>query len=69
MLSSLAAPELDWEGNREVLRERISSTVTALLGLVGMNDIDPIRSREHILLSNIFESALECRARIWTSRS
>lgn len=56
VLSSLAAPGLDWEGNREVLRERISSTVTALLGLVGMSDIDPIRSREHILLSNIFET-------------
>jgi len=55
VLSSLDAPDLDWETNREVLRERISSTVTALLGLVGMNDLDPIRSREHILLSNIFE--------------
>ena len=55
VLSSLAAPDLDWESNREVLRERISSTVTALLGLVGINDVDPIRSREHILLSNIFE--------------
>ncbi|MCA1900029.1 MAG: DUF87 domain-containing protein [Chloroflexi bacterium] len=55
VLSSLAAPKLDWEENREILRERISSTVTALLGLVGMNDLDPIRSREHILLSNIFE--------------
>jgi hypothetical protein len=55
VLSSLAAPKLDWESNREALRERISSTVTALLGLVGMNDLDPIRSREHILLSNIFE--------------
>ena len=55
VLSSLAAPDLNWESNREVLRERITSTVTALLGLVGMNDIDPIRSREHILLSNIFE--------------
>ncbi|MFN8410821.1 MAG: DUF87 domain-containing protein [Anaerolineales bacterium] len=56
VLSSLAAPDLDWESNREVLREKISSTVTAVLGLVGMNDLDPIRSREHILLSNIFES-------------
>ncbi len=56
VLSSLAAPDLDWDSNREVLREKISSTVTALLGLVGMNDIDPIRSREHILLSNIFEA-------------
>lgn len=55
VLSSLDAPDLDWAGNREVLRERISSTVTALLGLVGMNNVDPISSREHILLSNIFE--------------
>jgi len=56
VLSSLAAPNLDWETNREILREKISSTVTALLGLVGMNDLDPIRSREHVLLSNIFET-------------
>jgi hypothetical protein len=55
VLSSLDAPDLEWTSNREVLRERISSTVTALLGLVGMNNIDPISSREHILLSNIFE--------------
>ena len=55
VLSSLAAPQIDWQDNREILRERISSTVTALLGLVGYEDIDPIRSREHILLSNIFE--------------
>lgn len=57
ILASLKAPAIPWEDNREILRERISSTVTALLGLVGLNDIDPVRSREHILLSNIFESA------------
>jgi len=57
VLSSLAAPQLDWETNRESLRERVSSTVTALLGLVGFNDIDPLRSREHILLSNLFENS------------
>ena len=57
VLSSLAAPKLSWNENREVLRERIASTVTALLGLVGYEDIDPIRSREHILLANIFENA------------
>ena len=57
ILASLKAPDLPWEGNREVLREKISSTVTALLGLVGLEDIDPVRSREHILLSNIFENA------------
>jgi hypothetical protein len=57
ILASLKAPEIPWEGNREVLREKISGTVTAILGLVGLNDIDPVRSREHILLSNIFEYA------------
>ncbi len=57
VLSSLEAPPIPWEGNREILRERISSTVTAILGLVGMDDIDPLRSREHILLANIFENA------------
>jgi len=57
VLSSLAAPGLTWQDNREVLREKISSTVTALLGLVGYNEIDPLRSREHILLATIFENA------------
>jgi hypothetical protein len=57
ILASLKAPEIDWGENREILREKISGTVTALLGLVGMEDIDPVRSREHILLANIFENA------------
>ncbi|RPJ25113.1 MAG: ATP-binding protein [Chloroflexi bacterium] len=57
VLSSLAVPEISWQDNREVLREKITSTVTALLGLVGYTDIDPLRSREHILLANIFEAA------------
>ena len=57
ILSSLAAPGLDWASNREILSERISSTVTAILGLVGFDDVDPIRSREHILLANIFQTA------------
>ena len=55
ILASLAAPELEWSENQEVLREKISSTVTALLGLVG-GDADPLQSKEHILLSNIFET-------------
>ena len=57
ILASLDAPPIPWEGNEELLREKISATVTAVLGLVGMRDIDPVRSREHILLSNIFETA------------
>ena len=54
ILASLRAPKLDWEGNKELLREQIQGTVSALLGLVKI-DADPLRSREHILLSNIFE--------------
>jgi hypothetical protein len=57
ILSSFQAPQMDWEENSEMLRERISSTITALLGLVGMTDIDPLRSREHILLANLVENA------------
>lgn len=54
ILASLKVPELSWEDNKELLRERISSTATAILGLVGV-DADPMQSREHILLANIFE--------------
>ncbi|HSH00953.1 MAG TPA: DUF87 domain-containing protein [Anaerolineae bacterium] len=57
ILSSLAAPEVAWAGNEESLRERIGGTVTALLGLVGMTDVNPLQSREHILLAHIFEHA------------
>ncbi len=57
ILSSLKAPSIPWAENKETLRENISSTATALLELVGYQDIDPVRSREHILLSNIFENA------------
>jgi len=57
ILASFSAPPIPWEGNKEILREKISSTVTALLGLVGLKDIDPVRAREHILLANIFEEA------------
>ena len=39
------------------VREKISTTATAVLGLVGLKDIDPVRSREHILLANILEYA------------
>ncbi len=54
VLSSLRAPALSWEENSEIITEGILGTVSALLGLVGI-DADPIRSREHILLSNIFQ--------------
>ena len=54
-LSSLALPSVEERASREILVDKIASTVTALLGLVGLKDIDPLRSREHILLSRIIE--------------
>ncbi|MGD2251056.1 MAG: type IV secretion system DNA-binding domain-containing protein [Candidatus Methanofastidiosia archaeon] len=54
ILQSFAAPVLDWDENTELLRERIQGTVSALLGLIGV-EADPVKSREHILISNIFE--------------
>jgi len=56
-LASLAAPDLPWEQNQEVLREKAATVVTALLNLVGVPDADPLRSREHILLANLIEQA------------
>ena len=56
ILSSLRAPRQGWEGNEEGLREQIRGTVSALLGLAGV-EADPLRSPEHILLANIFEHA------------
>ncbi len=54
IMGSLAAPGLDFEPNAEAIRERIGGVVAALLGLVGLK-ADPVRSREAILLANIFE--------------
>ncbi|NPA90167.1 MAG: DUF87 domain-containing protein [Chloroflexi bacterium] len=54
ILGSLAAPDLDFEEHTEAIRERITGTVAALLSLMGIK-ADPTRSREAILLANIFE--------------
>jgi hypothetical protein len=54
ILQSFAAPKLSWDDDTELLRERVQGTVSALLGLIGV-DADPVRSQEHILLSNLFE--------------
>ncbi len=57
ILASLKAPGIPWDENREMLVEKISGIVMGLLGLVGLDDLDPVRSKEHILISNIFESS------------
>ena len=52
ILKSFGAPPQAIREENELLAERTHTTVTSLLGLIGI-DADPIRSREHILLSNI----------------
>lgn len=55
ILKSFSAPPPEILEDGELLRERIGTTVTSLLGLLGI-EADPIRSREHILLSNIINA-------------
>jgi len=54
ILHSFDAPSTSWEDESELIREQIQGIVSGILGLIGI-EADPINSREHILLSNIFE--------------
>src|SRR5215217_7606387 len=52
VLKSFAAPPETIRQDSEAQSERINTTVTSLLALIGI-ETDPVRSREHILLSNV----------------
>ncbi len=54
IMGSFAAPGVDFESEAEMLRERIQGTVAALMGMINYKE-DPVRSREGILLSTLFE--------------
>ena len=54
IISSFAAPPAALIEDGDLYRERISTTATSLLSLLGV-DADPIRSREHILLSTLLD--------------
>jgi len=56
ILASFAAPAAPIRDDEELLQERVTTTATSLLGLLGI-DADPVKSREHILLANLFASA------------
>lgn len=56
ILSSLEVPPFEIMDDGELLGERIESTVSSLLSLVGV-DADPIQSPEAVLLSAIFQHA------------
>ncbi len=55
ILQSFAAPPDEILNDEDALRENISVTATSLLGLMGI-EADPIKSREHILISTILKS-------------
>ena len=54
IVSSFAAPSAALLADGDLYRERIATTTTSLLSLLGI-DADPIRSREHILLSTLLD--------------
>ena len=53
ILKSFATPPQQVIQDADAFSERIANTATSLLGLLGI-DADPLKSREHILLSTIF---------------
>ncbi|MFC2008745.1 helicase HerA domain-containing protein [Chloroflexota bacterium] len=58
ILKTLDAPGPAIMEDPELLGDRTSTTVTSLLGLMGIKS-DPVRSREHILLSHLLTNAWE----------
>ena len=61
ILKSFAAPAAAIRDDSELMTERVNTTTTSLLGLLGIA-ADPLKSREHILISNILHNA-------WTAGS
>ncbi len=55
ILKSFAVPGPAVLEDGELLRERINTTVTSLLGLLNLQ-ADPLQSREHILLATLLEN-------------
>ena len=56
ILRSLAAPPPVVMDDEDARREKITGTASGLLALLGV-DADPLRSREHILIAKLVESA------------
>ncbi len=56
VLKSFDAPPPAVRQDTETMREKVSAASSGLLTLLGIN-ADPLTSREHILLSNIFDHA------------
>jgi hypothetical protein len=54
VLRSFSAPPEEQRHDSELMRERVTAAASGLLALLGM-DADPLKSREHILLSNLLD--------------
>src|SRR5262245_12958609 len=56
ILKSFAAPPFEVIDDAESFTGKVNSTATSLLALIGI-EADPVKSREHILISNILTNA------------
>src|SRR5688572_8748853 len=56
ILASFAAPAQGVRDDSELLRDRVTTTASSVLGLLGIT-ADPIQSREHILIANLLTRA------------
>lgn len=54
ILNSFDAPDESMLGDQDLLNEKITTTTSGILGLLGI-DVDPLKSREHILIANLFQ--------------
>ena len=56
LLRSFRAPDAALRADEDALRERVMAAVSGLMTLVGLEP-DPVKSREHILLSRLIDEA------------
>ncbi len=56
VLKSFNAPSQQVIDDRDAFRDRVQSTTSGVLALLGI-DADPVQSREHIFLSNVLDRA------------
>ena len=56
IIDSFAPPADAVMNDNDLLRERINTTTTSILSLLGI-EADPLRSKEHILIANLFDRA------------
>ncbi|MDQ1278836.1 MAG: hypothetical protein QG670_96 [Thermoproteota archaeon] len=56
ILRSFSAPPTEIVNDEELLQEQVTTTVSSLLGLLGI-EADPLQSKEHILISTILNYA------------